>query len=229
MENRNHYTILAQVFKYPTTENYVADVNAANKMLKDLYPELAGVVEPFVDFVNTNDMHRIEEVYNLTFHIQAICYLDLGYVLFGEDYKRGEFLVNMKKEQEKIGHDCGYELPDNLPLVLELFSITKDVEFVQELAVRILIPALEKMVKEFDMARIALRQKIYMKKEKVILDKDESMSNVYGAVVQVLYQILQKDFQGITFNNDDFQPEYGRNFLINCGTCSTHEPLVAKK
>lgn len=229
MKNRNHYTTLAQVFKYPNTNNYVEDVNRAFDMVNKNYPALTNLFSPFVNFVNNNDLHRIEEVYNLTFHIQAICYLDLGYVLFGEDYKRGEFLVNMKKEQEKINHDCGFELPDNLPMVLELLAITDDTEFVDELGVRILIPALEKMSKEFDMARIALRQKIYKKKEKVVLDKDEAMGNVYGGVIETLYQILQSDFKGITYNNNDFEPEYGRNFLVNCGTCSTHEPLVAKK
>ena len=229
MKNREHYNILAQVFKYPNSDVYIDDVNKAMVMLNQQYPELVSVFTPFAEFVNTNEYYRVEEVYNLTFHIQAICYLDLGYVLFGEDYKRGEFLVNMKKEQEKINHDCGFELPDNLPMVLELFAITKDEKFVDELAVRILIPALEKMVKEFDMARIALRQKIYKKKEKVVLDKDAEMGNVYGAAITVLHQILQDDFKGISFTDDDFQPEYGRNFLVNCGTCSTHEPLVAKK
>lgn len=229
METRDQYAIIAQVFKYPDSLSYAENVNRCYEMLREKYPELAEMFLPFLNFVNSNDPYRIEEVFNLTFHIQAICYLDLGYVLFGEDYKRGEFLVNMKNEQEKIGHDCGYELPDNLPMVLELLALSKDDVFINELAVRILIPALEKMTKEFSMARIALRQKIYKKKEKVLLDKDEAMGNVYGSPINVLYQMLQRDFAGISYKNDEFEPEYGRNFLVNCGTCGEHDPVVAKK
>ena len=61
-----------------------------------------------------------QEYYISTFDVQAICFLDIGYVLFGEDYKRGIFLVNIKKEQIKAGNDCGSELPDHLPNILTL-------------------------------------------------------------------------------------------------------------
>lgn len=224
-ENLKYYNQLAKIFKYPSGPEYVAGVNEAFAMIREKYPELVESLTPFIEFINSNEPHKIEETFNLTFHIQAICFLDLGYVLFGEDYKRGEFLVHMKKEHEKINHDCGCELADNLPNVLELMALSEDKGFIDELGVRILIPALEKMIKEFDMARIALRQKIYQKKERVVLDKDEHIGNIYGAPIRVLSEILQRDFAGITFNNGDFEPEYGRNLLTNCGTCSTsHTP-----
>jgi hypothetical protein len=99
--------------------------------------------------------------------------------------------------------------------------LLKDEAFLDELGVRILIPSLEKMTKEFDQARIALRQKINKKKERVVLDKDENIGNVYGVTIRILHQILQRDFAEVKFEDDSFQPEYGRNFLTNCGTCST--------
>jgi nitrate reductase assembly molybdenum cofactor insertion protein NarJ len=225
--NREHYALLGQLFKYPTDMKYVTRVNECYTMIQEKYPELAPDFSSFVNFVNTSDFFKIEETFNLTFHIQAICYLDLGYVLFGEDYKRGEFLVNMKVEHEKINHDYGCELADNLPVVLELVSLIKDEDFLDELGVRILIPALEKMTKEFDQARIALRQKINKKKERVVLDKDENIGSIYSIPIQTLYNILRHDFAAVKFDDDVFQPEYGRNFLTNCGTCSTShaEPI----
>ncbi len=220
-----HYSQLAKIFKYPSGSAYTEGVNECYAMIRKNYPELAPTFLPFVDYINSHEDYQIEETFNLTFHIQAICFLDLGYVLFGEDYKRGEFLVHMKKEHEKINHDCGCELADNLPNVLELMTLSSDIKFLNELGVRILIPAMEKMTKEFDMARIALRQKMYKKKERVVLDKDDQIGNIYGAPIEVLLRILQKDFEGISFVNNDFVPEYGRNLLTNCGTCSeTHTP-----
>ncbi|MBK7127929.1 MAG: hypothetical protein IPM74_14155 [Crocinitomicaceae bacterium] len=219
--NRDHYKVLAQVFKYPTDMNYVREVNNCHDLIREKYPDLASGFSPFVSFINDSDFFKIEETFNLTFHIQAICFLDLGYVLFGEDYKRGEFLVHMKTEHEKINHDCGCELADNLPNVLELMSLSEDDEFIKELGVRILIPSLEKMVKEFDQARIAMRHKIHKKNDRVVLDKEEITGNIYGNAIETLYAIAQRDFAGIAYDAG-FQPEYGRNFLANCeGGCST--------
>jgi hypothetical protein len=48
----------------------------------------------------------------------------LGYVLFAEDYKRGDFLVKVKNEQRKVNNDCGEELADNLPNILTLMVFT---------------------------------------------------------------------------------------------------------
>ena len=224
--NREHYAMLAQLFKYPTDMSYVTKVNECYAMIQEKYPELAVEFSSFVGYINSSDFFKIEETFNLTFHIQAICYLDLGYVLFGEDYKRGEFLVHMKVEHEKINHDYGCELADNLPVVLELVSLIKDDAFLDELGVRILIPSLEKMTKEFDQARIALREKINKKKERVVLDKDENIGNIYGVPIRVLHKILLSDFANVKFDDNIFEPEYGRNFLAGCSTCSTHDEAV---
>lgn len=228
--NRSHYQLLASIFKYPTGDWYVEDVKLAKEMIRQKYPELFAEFSYFTDYIESHSLYEIEEMFNLTFHIQAICYLDLGYVLFGEDYKRGEFLVNMKLEHERINHDYGIELADNLPAVLELVSLHHDHEFLNEFGVRILIPALEKMSKEFDQARIDLRHKIHKKKERVVLEKDQEIGNIYGAPIKVLHKIIQKDFEDIKFQNDAFEPEYGRNFLANCSTCSSHnEPTPINK
>lgn len=230
MEKREQYQKLAEVFKYPNHDTYKQNVSDCFEMLKEHYPAAAVPFERFAKFVEANDMFRIEEVFGLTFHIQAICYLDLGYVLFGEDYKRGDFLVHMKKEQEKIGHDCGVELPDNLAMILELMYLSKDDLFIDELGKRIMIPAVEKMEQEFDAARLELRAKLHKKKEKVFIEKDAELGNVYSGPINALSIVLKADFENVSFENDTFKPEYGRDFLTNCGTCSEeHEPVVAKK
>src|SRR5690554_6901186 len=114
-----HYIVLADIFRYPD-EHYKSNVKRAEELMKVDYPEAYQKAQPFFEFVETDHIHQIETVFGKTFHIQAICYLDLGYVLFAEDYKRGEFLVKMKSEQEKANNDCGIELADNLPNVLTL-------------------------------------------------------------------------------------------------------------
>lgn len=214
---KNQYIALAELFKYPK-DGYQEKVVECRDMLQANYPKAAKSFERFYDFINGKTLFEVEEIFGITFHIQAICFLDLGYVLFGEDYKRGEFLVNMKREQAKINHDCGEELPDNLPHVLYLMTVSEDTELVNELGARILIPAVEKMLQEFNSGKMELRKKVMRKKQKVIILEDIEDGNIYQNALQALLFVLKKDFEGIEYNDDKQEPSLS-NFLPTCGTC----------
>lgn len=227
MKNKEQYIILSEIFKYPK-EGYKENVQKCMNMLQDNYPEAASTFERFNTYIQGKTLHEIEEVFGITFHIQAICFLDIGYVLFGEDYTRGEFLVNMKKEQEKIGHDYGEELADNLPHVLTLMQKSNDDEFVKELSVRIMIPALEKMLTEFNASRMELRKKVMRKKQKAIILDDIEDGNIYQNAIQGLYKVLSKDFEGITYHDQKIEQSLS-NIIKNCeGGCSTSSNVLNK-
>ena len=222
---RNQYNVLAELFRYPS-EGYVARVNTCADYLKVYYPEAFAELKPFLEFVNEHTLHEIEEVFGKTFHIQAICYLDLGYVLFAEDYKRGEFLVQMKNEQRKANNDCGEELADNLPNVMSLMAIMKDEEFLEEFAVRVIKPALDKMLTEFDEARIALKDKVRKKKQKVILLEDMQNKNIYQYALQSIYSVVNADFKNVNYNDPVIIPTLGGD-VLSCNTgCSTVQQPV---
>ena len=190
-------------------------------LLQTKYPDAANEMQRFVDYINSECLENIEEIFGKTFHIQAICFLDIGYVIFGEDYKRGEFLVHMKQEQQKVNNDCGEELADNLANVLELMTKTEDLDFLDELAVKVLIPALNNMLKEFDLARMELKNKILKKKHKVLIQQDIQYGNIYFNALKALLLVLEKDFQNVQFEVDEVVTAFGTNFLPNCGTCSS--------
>jgi nitrate reductase assembly molybdenum cofactor insertion protein NarJ len=215
--NKEQYFILSELFKYPK-EGYQDNVKKCMFMLEDKYPEAAKTFERFYDYIKDKTLYQVEEVFGFTFHIQAICFLDVGYVLFGEDYTRGEFLVNMKAEQAKINHDCEEELADNLPHVLQLMAISDDKDFVEELAVRAVIPALEKMLVEFKASRTELRKKIMKKKQKAIIMEDIKEGNIYQNAIQALLIVLQTDFAGIDFGDEKIEQSLS-NFIPDCGTC----------
>jgi len=215
--DKNQYIALPEIFMYPT-KGYKSKVNDCMTMLQESYPEAAESFKRFNDYIEDKTLYEIEEVFGFTFHIQAICFLDIGYVLFGEDYSRGEFLVNMKAEQAKINHDCGEELADNLPHVLQLMSISNDTPFVEELAVRALIPALEKMLIEFKAGRTELRNKVMKKKQKAIIMEDIKDGNIYQNALQALLLVLKTDFKGINYNDEEIEQSLS-NFLPECGTC----------
>ncbi len=183
---------------YPK-EGYIENVQNCMLFLDKNYPEAASAFKRFSNFMASKSLFEIEEIFGITFHIQAICFLDVGYVLFGEEYSRGEFLRNMKVEQAKINHDCGEELADNLPHVLQFLAISNDDEFVQELSVRAVIPAVEKMLAEFNTDRLRLKLKSIKRKQKVVIMEDIVDGNIYQNAIQALLIVLKKDFEGIVY------------------------------
>lgn len=212
------YNVLAELFRYPKAD-YLDKVIACKELLDNYYPESAVDFSLFHEILRDKTSIEIEELFNRTFHIQAICYLDLGYVLFGEDYKRGDFLVNMKNEQRMANNDCGIELADNLPNVLSLLPKLKDKEFINELAVRVVIPALEKMLLEFDAARMNQREKALKKKQKVIIQEGLKHKSVFQYAIHATLNVFKSDFKGISYKEDEVIPDLGAFLSGGCGSC----------
>lgn len=186
------------------------------------YPDAAVKMVPFIDYVNGHSDHEIEEVFGKTFHIQAVCFLDIGYVLFAEDYKRGEFLVQMKKEQEKVGNDCGEELADNLPNVLTLFPLLENQDFLEEFAARILKPAIAKMLQEFEESRMKLKDKVRRKKQKVVIMEDLQQKNIYQFALEALSSVVHADFNHVKYNDPVIVPTLGGQIgTVLSGNCDT--------
>jgi nitrate reductase assembly molybdenum cofactor insertion protein NarJ len=220
MTNPAKYDLFSPLVAYPDPGLPQA-VDDCRAMLRLYCPGAVDTLETFALWVATTPLHDQEEIYTRTFHIQAICYLDLGFVLFGEDYKRGEFLVHMKREQAQAGNNCGDELPDNLVNVLNLLPMLKDQQLLNDLCGRVMIPALRKMLAEFESARMALRERMLKRKHNAILLQGRPDQNVYANVLQALLQLLLTDFE----EKNQVRPSMAQPFLTGasvCGTCATH-------
>jgi len=144
----DQFRILADLFRYPGPE-LAQNATEAGKMLEARYPQAFKHYAPFWEHATKRDLHTQEEYYIKTFDVQAVCYLDLGYVIFGEDYKRGEFLVKIQELQNLTGNNCGFELADHLPNVLTLLPKMKDPKEAEEIVVTVAMPALRAMIKKF--------------------------------------------------------------------------------
>lgn len=193
-----HYLLFAGLLRYPD-EHYPEIASKCLGMLRQSYPHTASELEPFVEFMQTHNPDEIEELYTRTFDVQPICYLDLGYVIFGEDYKRGAFLLHMQQEQAKANNDCGTDLPDNISNMLVLYTKTENQDLLNELAVKILIPGLEKMIAEFAQARMDLKVKILKKMHRAIIQEELNQGNVYRNLFSSLLNVVKKDFDGINY------------------------------
>lgn len=197
MVNRTKYTTLANLFRYPSGDGFLRDVEACLLVLETDHPAAAETLRVFNEYMKGRDTDQRQELFTKTFDVQPICYLDLGYVMFGEDYKRGAFLLSMQGEQQKIGNDCGTELPDHICNVLTLMTISNDEIFLRELVAKILQPCLKKMIAEFAMARIDLKMKVLRKLHSAVIQEDLNHGNVYRNCFEALLIVLNDDFGAV--------------------------------
>jgi len=194
MKNKklNHYKQLANIVDFPRAD-YFNKVKEAEKLLTGYNPDTLSVLNEFTQFLNITPPEKIEELYLRTFDIQAVTTLDIGYVLFGDDYKRGELLVNLSKEHQKADNDCGHELADHLPNLLRLIPKIKDEEFRSELVEIIILPALAKIIKEFEIKNIDMKNNVYKKKYKTLIEQPESYGRMFLKPLLVIQKVLEED------------------------------------
>ncbi len=206
-----HYSKLADVFRYPSAD-YLEQVRRCQAELETAYPEASEELGKFVAYATDVTHQQRQELFVKTFEVQALCYLDLGFVIFGEDYKRGMFLVHMKREHERVGNDYGTELPDHLANVLVLIEKTTDEEFRNDLVAGIAIPAIRKMLEGFDNSRIKERVARLKKRHDAVLQESLNYGNVYQYTLKALLMVLEQDFAHTEFDvqqtKESFIPIY---------------------
>ena len=130
------YENLADLIEYPDTDwnSKVAAIPADS------------VLSEFRSCIATLSFSEAQELYTRTFDLNPICALEIGYHLFGENYKRGEFLANLRETEAPFDLGQENQLPDYLPVLLRLLTRLKDEELRSSLISECLIPALDKML-----------------------------------------------------------------------------------
>ena len=194
---REIYRMFADVFEYPGAD-YLDKVHRVVRALNETYPEAGMELQGYHDQLPHHDQPEprkaMEEIFTRTFDVQAITTLDIGYVVFGDDYKRGELLVNLNREHKAAGTDCGSELADHLANLLQLIAAHEDQGMMQELVDMVLGPALRQMVGEFDPARVEQKDKMYVKHHRTLIDKARERNAIYQRALRAVYLVLQTDF-----------------------------------
>ncbi|OGA70880.1 MAG: hypothetical protein A3G83_04220 [Betaproteobacteria bacterium RIFCSPLOWO2_12_FULL_68_20] len=192
--NYAHYSHVAELFDFPGPE-LAPRGRALLDFLSENYPAAAVEVEHFLDAIPEKTLD-LQELHTRTFDVQSLTTLDIGYVLFGDDYKRGALLSNLNREHAQAENDCGRELADHLPNVLRLIPKLKDQNLLNDLVRQILVPALMLMIREFEPGRIEKKNANYRKHYKTLIDPAAGCdSTVYRLVLKAVLQVLAKDFQ----------------------------------
>ena len=218
-----HYQVIAGLFDYPDA-SYPSKVEKALLLLREYYPQAAGEVSSFYTGLPKDSVDQMQELFTRSFDVQAITTLDIGYVLFGDDYKRGELLANLSREHRQAHNDCGHELADHFPNILRLLPKLTDKDLAAELIQQIVAPALKKMIGEFDPRRLEQKNALYKKHYKTLIETSVDKATLYRHALVALEVVLQKDFPSITASvaGDDQE----RGFLGSIGTEMTVEKVA---
>jgi nitrate reductase delta subunit len=147
MDDKTLFDAVADLLVYPdaTAE---PSLRAAVHALFDAPGVLADAARRHARFLDVTPPTDLEERFTRTFDINPACTLEVGWQLFGEDYRRGAFLVAMRQTMRKAGVEETGELPDHLTHVLRVLGRLDDDER-PTFATSFVTPALERMAARF--------------------------------------------------------------------------------
>jgi len=126
-ERRDALDALAELFEYPWT-GHDARTRTLVEGVARAMPELRENLEPLARFAETNSLGACEELYVHTFDANAERALEVGWQVFGEQYERGAFLVDLRGRMRALGVAETTELPDHLTQVLRLVGRMEETE-----------------------------------------------------------------------------------------------------
>lgn len=139
------YERLADLLEYPG-DDWGVLVEMCKRQVSAERPDVASDFLEFCQQVETLSVAELQELYTRTFDLNPVCALEIGYHVFGENYKRGVLLARLR--QTELPYDLGQDrqLPDYLPVLLRLLVRLDDMELRSALISELMIPAVEKMI-----------------------------------------------------------------------------------
>jgi nitrate reductase assembly molybdenum cofactor insertion protein NarJ len=215
MRHPEVYASLATLFVYPDSEYRVRTRQVVEEITK-LFPAATESLSRFYGNLPEltgegaeERLNSFQELYARSFEVQPITTLDLGYVCFGDDYKRGELMVNLIRVQRRYGVETGTELSDHLPNVLKLLSVWDEEEMVEELIQQIVWPALDSIIGEFDERRIRQRNILYRKHQKTLIDVDPDRPTMFVDLLIAICEVIGSEYERAVLA----RPAQSYNFL----------------
>lgn len=112
------YEALARMLDYPEEKQQLQD---DYKLVSTFLNKrcLDSLIAEFATFADTSSLVTLQEEYVATFDFNPATAPYLGHHLFGDNQKKGGYMIMLKQEFERCGYTpVGTELPDHLSVVL---------------------------------------------------------------------------------------------------------------
>lgn len=115
--------VVALGYRYPTPSS-AADLSAA--ITADLHGGIGRDMRRFHGGVSSLSLGEWEELHTSTLDLSPMFVPYVGHVVWGENYRRGEFMAELKGSMAAAGVDLGGELPDHIEPVLRYLAATPE-------------------------------------------------------------------------------------------------------
>ncbi len=112
--------VVALGYRYPDPER-LALLDAA--IAADLTGSVQRRMRRFVSAVGRLPLTEWEELHTRTLDLSPLFVPYVGHLIWGENYRRGEFMADLKRHMELEGVDLGGELPDHIEPVLRYLAV----------------------------------------------------------------------------------------------------------
>lgn len=132
---------LADLLRYPG-DDYLPRLEAVRARCEEA--ETGKLLAAFGERLDGCSRTDLEERFCRTFDLNPVCALEVGWHLFGEDYKRGALLVRVRQDLAEVGIEEREELADHLIHILPLLGRLEP-ERADALAKVAVLPAIGKM------------------------------------------------------------------------------------
>ncbi|MBV8151358.1 MAG: molecular chaperone TorD family protein [Candidatus Eremiobacteraeota bacterium] len=137
--------LFAELLEYPRP-GVAETARETRALVASESAEAASLLAEFAAFADRTPHNTLEEVFTATFDLAASCHPYIGFHLFGEQYKRSVFLLELKDLYQKYGFTAkGNELQDHVSLMLRFMAICPNKEVISEIVREALLPTLEPM------------------------------------------------------------------------------------
>ncbi len=138
---------LADAFRYPAPDRLAELQQGAAELAETA--DVGGPFAAFLDEVSRLTLAEWEELHTRTLDLSPPVALYVGHAIWGESYKRGEFMASLKRAEDAAGVDPDGELPDHLMPVLRYLDVAA--EPLPEL-LEAIGPALQRMRRDLEKA-----------------------------------------------------------------------------
>jgi nitrate reductase molybdenum cofactor assembly chaperone NarJ/NarW len=107
--------VVALGYRYPTPDALESLTAAVERSLRGVTRRR---MDDFLASVGRLDLGAWEELHTRTLDLSPAFVPYVGHVTWGENYRRGEFMADLKREMRLVGVDLAGELPDHIEPIL---------------------------------------------------------------------------------------------------------------
>ena len=115
--------LVALGYRYPTPS---AAGDLARAMVGERHVDVTKHMGRFVDAVSRLPLGEWEELHTATLDLSPAFVPYVGHVVWGENYRRGEFMADLNAAMAASGIDLHGELPDHIAAVLRYLAATTE-------------------------------------------------------------------------------------------------------